>query len=106
MQVAFIDVSRGRRPHPYDLHDLDDSWNAIARIDELFPEAKHCRHCGGCDSACPKDIQVQQMVNLAAVGQTNAARRNCSTTASSATCACRPAPNTSIPRTWDSSSAG
>lgn len=73
MQVAFINLSRGSRPHPYDLHSLGDSWDAIARIDELFPEAKRCRHCGGCDSACPKGIQVEQMVNLAAVGQTYAA---------------------------------
>lgn len=71
--MAFINLSRGSRPHPYDLHALGDSWDAIARIDELFPEAERCRHCGGCDSACPKGIQVQQMVNLAAVGQTYAA---------------------------------
>ncbi len=73
MQVAFINLSRGSRPHPYDLNALGDSWDGIARIDELFPEAQRCRHCGGCDAACPKGIQVEQMVNPAAVGQTYAA---------------------------------
>ncbi|MGC3993600.1 MAG: 4Fe-4S dicluster domain-containing protein [Propionicimonas sp.] len=73
MQVAFVNLSRGSRPHSYDLHDLGDSWDAIAQVDDLFPEAKRCRHCSGCDSACPKGIQVEKMVNLAAVGQTYAA---------------------------------
>ncbi len=73
MQVAFINISRQRRPHSYDLHALGDSWDAIARIDEIFPEATRCRHCGGCDAACPKGIEVEKMVNLAAVGQTLAA---------------------------------
>lgn len=73
MQVAFINLSRGSRPHAYNLQALGDSWDAIGRIDEFFPEAKRCRHCSGCDSACPKGIQVEAMVNLAAVGQTYAA---------------------------------
>ena len=73
MQVSFLDHFPARRPHAYDLHALTDSWTAIDRIDAVFPEAKNCRHCSGCDRACPKGIEVQRMVNLAAVGQAFAA---------------------------------
>ncbi|SDV47077.1 2Fe-2S iron-sulfur cluster-binding protein [Chitinasiproducens palmae] len=73
MQVAFVDHFPARRPHAYDLHALTDSWTAIEQIDAVFPEAKHCRHCSGCDRACPKGIEVQRMVNLAAGGQADAA---------------------------------
>lgn len=73
MQVAFIDHFPARRPHVYDLHAMTDSWGAMASVDSVFPEARHCRHCGGCDSACPKGIEVQRMVNLAAGGQLDAA---------------------------------
>jgi succinate dehydrogenase/fumarate reductase-like Fe-S protein len=73
LQVAFVDHFPARRPHAYDLHALNDSWTAIDRLDEIFPEAKHCRHCNGCDRACPKGIEVQRTVNLAAVGQVFAA---------------------------------
>ncbi|WP_424814712.1 4Fe-4S dicluster domain-containing protein [Roseococcus sp. YIM B11640] len=73
MQVSFIDHFPARRSHAYDLHDLTDSWTALDQIDTVFPEAKHCRHCNGCDRACPKGIDVQRMVNLAAIGQTDAA---------------------------------
>lgn len=73
MQVAFVDHFPARRPHAYDLHALTDSWTALEQIDRVFPEARHCRHCGGCDRACPKGIEVQRMVNLAAEGQAFAA---------------------------------
>lgn len=73
MQVAFIDHFPAHRPHGYDLQRLTDSWTAIEQIGAVFPEAEHCRHCGGCDRACPKGIEVQRMVNLAATGQTDAA---------------------------------
>jgi len=73
MQVSFIDHFPASRSHAYDLHNLSDSWSAIEKIDQVFPEAKHCRHCGGCDRACPKGIEVQNMVNLAAAGHTDAA---------------------------------
>lgn len=73
MQVSFIDHFPARRSHAYDLHALTDSWTAIEQIGAVFPEASHCRHCGGCDRACPKGIEVERMVNLAAMGQTDAA---------------------------------
>lgn len=73
MQVAFLDHFPARRPHGYDLGALGDSWAIPDLIDDVFPEAKHCRHCGGCDRACPKGIEVQRTVNLAAEGQVFAA---------------------------------
>ncbi|WP_338665964.1 4Fe-4S dicluster domain-containing protein [Pararoseomonas sp. SCSIO 73927] len=73
MQVSFLDHFPASRPHAYDLRALTDSWTAIDRIDAVFPEAKNCRHCSGCDRACPKGIEVQRMVNLAAAGQALAA---------------------------------
>lgn len=73
MQVAFIDHFPARRTHGYDLHAVRDSGTAIEQIDRVFPEAKDCRHCSGCDRACPKQIEVQRMVNLAASGQLAAA---------------------------------
>ncbi|ARP93333.1 2Fe-2S iron-sulfur cluster-binding protein [Bordetella genomosp. 13] len=73
MQVSFVDHFPARRVHAYDLRALTDSWTALDQIDAVFPEARHCRHCSGCDRACPKGIEVQRMVNLAAAGQANAA---------------------------------
>lgn len=69
MQVAFIDHFPARRTHAYDLSTLRDSWGALAQIDAVFPEAKHCRHCGGCDAACPKSIEVERAVTLAVEGR-------------------------------------
>ena len=68
MQVSFIDYFTPRRPHVYQIEDVQDSWCVNAQLNEIFPEAKHCRHCGGCDRSCPKDIEVQLGVNLAAAG--------------------------------------
>jgi succinate dehydrogenase/fumarate reductase-like Fe-S protein len=68
MQVSFIDYFTPRRAHTYQIEQVQDSWRVNAQLNDIFPEAKHCRHCGGCDRACPKDIQVQLGVNLAAAG--------------------------------------
>ncbi len=73
MQVAFIDHFPARRPHAYDLDAMGDSWAALRQVDAVFPEAKHCRHCGGCDAACPKQIEVQKAVTLAVEGRVLAA---------------------------------
>ena len=69
MQVAFVEHFPARRTHAYDLDALGDSWAAIGAVDRVFPEAKHCRNCGGCDAACPKGIEVQKAVNLAVEGR-------------------------------------
>jgi succinate dehydrogenase/fumarate reductase-like Fe-S protein len=68
MQVSFIDYFTPRRPHVYQIEDVQDSWRVNEQLNRIFPEAKHCRHCSGCDRACPKDIQVQLAVNLAVAG--------------------------------------
>jgi formate hydrogenlyase subunit 6/NADH:ubiquinone oxidoreductase subunit I/ferredoxin len=73
MQVAFVEHFPARRAHTYDLAALGDSWAALSAVDTVFPEAKSCRHCGGCDAACPKDIEVEKAVNLAVAGQVLAA---------------------------------
>lgn len=68
MQVSFIDYFTPRRPHVYQIEDVTDSWQVNAQLNEIFPEARHCRHCSGCDRSCPKDIEVQLGVNLAVAG--------------------------------------
>jgi ferredoxin len=68
MQVSFMDYFTSRRPHVYQIEDVRDSWSVYRQVDEIFPEAKHCRHCSGCDRACPKNIQVQRGVNLSVAG--------------------------------------
>ncbi|MCU0755933.1 MAG: 2Fe-2S iron-sulfur cluster-binding protein [Xanthomonadales bacterium] len=73
MQVAFVEHFPARRAHPYALAALGDAWAALGAVDQVFPEAKSCRHCGGCDAACPKGIAVEKAVNLAVAGQVLAA---------------------------------
>ena len=68
MQVSFIDYFTPRRLHIYQIEDVEDSWRVNAQLNDIFPEAKHCRHCSGCDRSCPKDIAVQLGVNLAVAG--------------------------------------
>jgi ferredoxin len=72
MQVAFLDYFSASVRHTYRLQDIGDSWNALRQVGEVFPEAAHCRHCGGCDSACPKGLEVQRGVNLAVEGRLGA----------------------------------
>jgi succinate dehydrogenase/fumarate reductase-like Fe-S protein len=70
MQVAFLDYFTPLvRQHVYRIEDIKDSWQALRTISEIFPEASHCRHCSGCDRACPKGLDVQRGVNLAVDGK-------------------------------------
>ncbi|MBA2961896.1 MULTISPECIES: 2Fe-2S iron-sulfur cluster-binding protein [Ramlibacter] len=69
MQVAFLDYFTEATRHTYDLEDIGDSWQVLRTITDVFPEAPHCRHCSGCDRACPKDLEVQRGVNLAVEGK-------------------------------------
>jgi len=69
MQVAFLEYFTPAARHRYRMDELGDSWDALARIGEVFPEAGHCRHCGGCDRACPKGLDVQRGVNQAVAGE-------------------------------------
>lgn len=69
MEVAFLDYFTPSVPHAYRMEDVGDSWQVLHTIGEVFPEAAHCRHCGGCDRACPKGLDVQRGVNLVVEGQ-------------------------------------
>lgn len=71
MQVAFLDYFTPSIPHAhvYRMEDIGDSWQALRMIGEVFPEASHCRHCSGCDRACPKGLDVQHGVNFAVEGK-------------------------------------
>ena len=73
MQVAFLDYFTASVSHGYRLQDLGDSWDALRQVGEVFPEASQCRHCSGCDRACPKGLQVQRGVELAVEGRLGAA---------------------------------
>ncbi|ABF11168.1 ferredoxin [Cupriavidus metallidurans] len=68
MQVAFLDFFTSPARHVYRLEDIEDSWQALQAISDIFPEAADCRHCSGCDRACPKGLDVQRGVNLAVEG--------------------------------------
>jgi succinate dehydrogenase/fumarate reductase-like Fe-S protein len=68
MQVSFLGYFKQRRPNVYRIEDLQDGWQTLRKIEEIFTEALHCRHCSGCDRACPKNLDVQRGVNLAAAG--------------------------------------
>lgn len=69
MQVAFLEYFTAGVRHRYRIEDFGDSWNALSQVHEVFPEAKNCRHCSGCDRACPKGLEVQRGVNHAAAGE-------------------------------------
>jgi ferredoxin len=53
----------------YRLEDLPSSWEVQAKFHDIFPEAAHCRHCNGCNTTCPKEIDVQRGVELAVEGR-------------------------------------
>jgi succinate dehydrogenase/fumarate reductase-like Fe-S protein len=68
MQIIFL-VFPSPNHHSYRLRDIRNSWDTHAKFHHIFPEAEHCRHCGGCDKSCPKDIEVENAVNLAVEGK-------------------------------------
>lgn len=66
MRVSFIQHDdKALVDHHYQLADISNSWDAVQYIDTCFPEARECRHCGGCDSACPRGLQIEQAVAMA-----------------------------------------
>ncbi|WP_020202357.1 MULTISPECIES: 2Fe-2S iron-sulfur cluster-binding protein [Cupriavidus] len=69
MQVASLEYFTAPVRHVYRPEEAGDSWHLLQSIGETFPEAAHCRHCGGCDRACPKGLDVQRGVNLAVEGK-------------------------------------
>jgi len=72
MQVAFLDYFAESSRQAYRMEDLRDSWQVLRTISEVFPEASHCRHCNGCDRACPKGLDVQNGVIFAVEGKLTA----------------------------------
>src|SRR4051812_43222481 len=38
MQVSFIDYSTPRRPHVYQIEDVQDSWHVGAQLNGIFPK--------------------------------------------------------------------
>ena len=69
MQVTFVPFLERLSDHPYQLDNFKDTWRLVSQVNQTFPEAAHCRHCGGCNSTCPKGIEVERGVNLAVEGQ-------------------------------------
>jgi len=55
--------------HRYQLEQIANSWEVQTQFQHCFPEASACRHCGGCNSTCPKGIEVEKGVELAARGR-------------------------------------
>ncbi len=72
-RISFLDRFSPRTPHAYADADIADGWTAYQRMLQAFPTATNCRHCSGCDRACPKGLEVQKGVNLAAAGELGAA---------------------------------
>ncbi|MBF0219716.1 MAG: 2Fe-2S iron-sulfur cluster binding domain-containing protein [Gammaproteobacteria bacterium] len=68
MQVQFLSFQTPKQ-HTYRLADFKNSWDVQSQFFDIFPEVSHCRHCGGCDVVCPKDIDVENGVGLAAMGR-------------------------------------
>lgn len=68
MQVTFLAFPTPAQQH-YNLENIRNSWEVQANFHAIFPEAEHCRHCGGCNRTCPKGIDVEKAVVLAAKGR-------------------------------------
>lgn len=75
MVVVFLDDAQPELRHRYDLTQLRDGWSLLALSEQTFLEARSCRHCGGCDRACPKHIPVEAAVAAANAGQVSDAAR-------------------------------
>ncbi|MBL3590559.1 MAG: ferredoxin [gamma proteobacterium endosymbiont of Lamellibrachia anaximandri] len=68
MEVIFL-VFPNPTHHTYQLEDIKNSWEVQDQFHQIFPEADHCRHCGGCDKSCPKGIEIERGVDLASKGR-------------------------------------
>jgi ferredoxin len=67
MQVLFLNFPTPKN-HSYQLDEFHNSWDVQAQFHQVFPEAINCRHCGGCNQACPKGIEIERGVRLAVEG--------------------------------------
>ncbi|MCP4042195.1 MAG: 4Fe-4S dicluster domain-containing protein, partial [Gammaproteobacteria bacterium] len=68
MQIIFL-VFPTPTHHSYQLDEINSSWEVQGKFQRIFPEADSCRHCGGCNQSCPKDIEVEKGVELAGKGK-------------------------------------
>lgn len=69
MQVSFIDYYLPARVSRYSVEDIGNGWEWMSQLRHVFPEVSNCRHCSGCDRACPKGIRVQDGIALASQGE-------------------------------------
>jgi succinate dehydrogenase/fumarate reductase-like Fe-S protein len=68
VEVVFLPAPSAPRHH-YNLDDFSDGWDIQARFHGIFPEAARCRGCHGCVRSCPKGIDVEAGIALAAAGR-------------------------------------
>lgn len=68
MQVNFL-LFPTPTHHRYQLDEIKNSWEVQDKFHRFFPEAAKCRHCGGCNATCPKRIDIEKGVELAAKGK-------------------------------------
>jgi succinate dehydrogenase/fumarate reductase-like Fe-S protein len=68
MDVFFL-VFPTPSQHAYHLSEIKNSWDVQTDFHRIFPEAEKCRHCHGCNQACPKGIDVELGVELAVKGR-------------------------------------
>ena len=73
MQVSFLDYFIPEHIQYYDVSEVGDGWNWLDDTAKAFPEAQHCRHCGGCNRACPKGLEVENGVAQVVSGDFGAA---------------------------------
>jgi len=72
MYVNFLSSPNGNQKY-YKIEEINKYENVDRIFQEVFSEAKNCRHCGGCNVTCPAGIDVEQGVVLAAKSQYAAA---------------------------------
>ena len=66
---VFFSVFETPAQHSYELSEINTSWDVQSEFRRIFPEAEKCRHCDGCNQACPKGIDVESGVELAVKGR-------------------------------------
>jgi ferredoxin len=72
LQVTFLGDLGPHRLPGYDLAAPACTWDPASEVLGTFPEAVDCRHCGGCDEACPIGIAVESAVTRAVEGRPTA----------------------------------
>jgi len=66
---VFFQVFDTPSQHNYKLSEINTSWDVQTEFHRIFSEAEKCRHCHGCNKACPKGIDVETGVDLAVKGR-------------------------------------